>query len=287
MGGRFADGLDLALILRPGSCADYRASYGRALGRRGGANRKPRDGCDEDLLVAAPLSRTFPLMKSAMWTLSMLVAASAVGCGGGGGTALTPDGGGGDTSTATGGGSCGQVQPCGGAIVGSWKVSSSCILDASFQMDASSICTTATIALKKVTGVGGITYGGDQTYQSTGTLSIDFTLSLPTTCFAAGKTCADLQTTYTKQMQTDPTLTSATCASSGSTCVCQLSTTQDATESGTYTTSGTIVSSTPAGGTVSNDSYCVKVNELPLLSVFISFLMGNIVMVKITVVIFF
>jgi hypothetical protein len=82
-------------------------------------------------------------------------------------------------------------------------------------------------------------------------------------------------------MQTDPTLKSATCAMSGSACVCQLSTSHDATEAGTYTTSGTTVSSTPTGGTVSTDSYCVKGNELHSIGIDMSMPMGTMGMVKI------
>jgi hypothetical protein len=80
---------------------------------------------------------------------------------------------------------------------------------------------------------------------------------------------------------TDPTLTSATCATSGSACVCQLSTVQDATEAGTYTTSGTTLSTTPTGGTASTGSYCVKGNELHSLGIDLSMPMGTMGMVKI------
>jgi hypothetical protein len=221
-------------------------------------------------------------MKTNLWTLSMLVVTSALSCGGGGGTALSLDGGG-DTASSTGGGSCGQVQPCGGAVVGSWQLSNTCILDSSFLgVDATAICPTATIALTKFGGTGGITYGADQTYHSTGTVSIDFKLTLPTTCFGVGKTCADLQTSYAQQMQTSPTIKSATCATSVSACVCQISTVQDATEAGTYATSGTRLSSTPTGGTVSTDSYCVQGNELHSIGIDMSMPMGTMGMAKIT-----
>jgi hypothetical protein len=223
-------------------------------------------------------------MKAALWTLSMLVAASAFGCGGG--TAMTPSTGGGGsgmTSSTGGGGSCGQVQPCGGAVVGTWKVANVCILDsAMLGLDASSICATATIELTKFTGTGGVTYGADQTYQDTGTVTIDFKLTVPTTCFATGKSCADVQDGYVQEMKTDSTLKSASCATSGAACVCQISTVQDATEAGTYATSGTMLSTTPTGGTASSDSYCVQGNELHDLSVDMSMPMGNMGTVKIT-----
>jgi hypothetical protein len=203
------------------------------------------------------------LMKSLRRIMVLLVAASVAGCASGdsagaGGT----DGGG-----QTGGGACGTVQPCGGSIAGAWTVSSACILDgALLGFDATSICATATIVPKKVTSTGGISYAANQTYQSTGTIAIDVTLTIPTACFAAGRTCVALNDVYAQQMQTDPTLTGATCAASGSTsgstCVCEVSTLQDTGESGTYATSGSTLTTTAMGETAESGGYCVQGNEL-------------------------
>jgi hypothetical protein len=114
----------------------------------------------ERLSTVGPTVYYIAPMKINLRTLSILVVTSALSCGGGGATALSSDGGGGDTASSTGGGSCGQVQPCGGAVVWTWKLSNTCFLDSSFLgVDATSICPTAMLAVTKFSGTGGITYG--------------------------------------------------------------------------------------------------------------------------------
>jgi hypothetical protein len=203
-------------------------------------------------------------MTSLTRVMSLLVAAGLVGCGSGSGDDGTAGGGGtGGAGGQASGGACGNVEPCGGSIVGAWVVSSVCILDGSaIGFDATTICDTATIAVKKVTDTGGITYAADHTYQSTGTLAIDVALTIPMSCFAPGRTCDALNGVYAQAMQKDPTITGATCGASGSTCVCEVSTLQDTGESGTYVTSGTTLTTTATGETAESGGYCVQGNEL-------------------------
>jgi hypothetical protein len=182
-------------------------------------------------------------MKIIGWAGVLSVVVGGLGCGGSGGA---------------GAGSCGTVQPCGGAVVGTWKVASTCVLDDSaFASDATDICATATIHTTSISSTGGVTYGGDGTYQSTGTITIDFQLTVPTSCFAPGETCADLDAGFTQEMQQDMTITSHSCAMSGSSCVCTLGSNQPTTDSGTYVASGTTLTTTPTGGQASADQYCV------------------------------
>lgn len=207
-------------------------------------------------------------MKRVTLIMSLVAGASVVGCGNGSGI----------------GGSCGQVEPCGGEVVGAWKLASGCVLDSSaIGVDLSSICSTATFVVKNVGGTGQVTYDADQTYVSTGTLLIDGVLTLPTTCFAAGKTCAGLGAIYAQMMQTNSGIRAATCSTSGSACVCQLSLGGDVSESGTYSTNLTTLSTTPTGQTTaSNDQYCVQGNVLHDINVDMTMPLGPMGMAKIT-----
>jgi hypothetical protein len=167
--------------------------------------------------------------------------------------------------------------------VGTWKLGSSCILDSSLLgIDATELCATATLVVKKVGGTAEVTYKADHTYVSTGSIAIDTTLTVPTTCFLAGKTCADLKAAYAQAMLADPTLTRTTCSPAGSACVCDLQLTADASESGTYSTNLTSLSTIPAGQTVaSTDDYCVQGNELHSISIDMTMPVGPMGMAKI------
>lgn len=186
-------------------------------------------------------------MKIIGWVGVLAVFAGALGCGG-----------------SSDGGSCGTVQPCGGSVVGTWKVASTCVLDDSlFATDATDICATATIHVNNVSATGGVTYGADETYQDSGSITVGFQLTIPTSCLQAGATCSDVDASFAS----DSTVTSHSCATSGAACVCSIVMTDPMTDSGTYSTSGTNLTTTPAGGSASTDSYCIAGGMLHDLTV--------------------
>lgn len=210
------------------------------------------------------------------WMGALALIVGGLGCGGNDG--LSPGGqGGSDGGAGAGGGNggagaggsnvgvtCGAVQPCGGSIAGTWKVASACFAkDAS--LDASGICATASIQLTTISAVGSTSYGADGTYQTTGTIKIGLQLTVPASCFATGETCADIDMGFAQEQQ-DMTITSHSCAMSGSSCVCTIES-QQGDESGTYSTSGTTLTTTATGGQPSDDSYCVQGNMLHDLAV--------------------
>jgi hypothetical protein len=233
-------------------------------------------------------------MKTTARFFSTVIVVGLLGCGGGGGGPLGVAGAGGKTtgtggtggapagSAGAGGGptiggpTCGKVEPCGGNIVGTWKVENTCLANGGLVMDASDICAGATLATTSVTGTGTETFAADGTYHAMGTLSIGFKLTIPTSCFAPGKTCAGL----TAEEQAQPSVTSASCATVGPSCVCQL-TGGAGDETGTWTTSGTTLTTTPTGGTASTDPYCVQGNELHDIAVDMSMPVGSMGMAKI------
>ncbi|HEX4403769.1 MAG TPA: hypothetical protein VH560_03005 [Polyangia bacterium] len=187
-------------------------------------------------------------MKMTGWMAMFAITVGVLACDGSGGLGS--------------GGACGAVEPCGGNIVGNWKFASACGDDSLLGSDATDICATATLHISSITGDGGIVYGANGTYQSTGDIKIGFQLTVPMTCFATDKTCADLDTGFSQEMQQDMTITSHACAVTGSSCVCTIVTDEPAAATGTYTTVGTSVTSTPTGGQASSDLYCVDGNTL-------------------------
>jgi hypothetical protein len=201
-------------------------------------------------------------------------AGSSKGGGGAGGTAVGSAGAGG--AQATSGGSCGKVEPCGGSVLGTWKIENTCLSNGGLVGDASDICATATLASTGISGTGTVTWGTDGTYHATGTLSLSFKLTIPTSCFAADKTCADADA----EMKADPTVVSTGCVTSGASCVCQFSSVES-DETGTWSTSGTTLTQTSTGGTASSDPYCVVGNELHDIALDMSMPVGSMGMAKI------
>jgi hypothetical protein len=104
-----------------------------------------------------------------------------VGCGGGGKT--------GDAASGVdGAGSCAAVSPCGGNIVGTWTITTSCV---TATRDLSSVCTGASADLA-------FTYSGTVTYNSDGTDSLSVSVIIashehyPSGCMPFGLTCDQL-----------------------------------------------------------------------------------------------
>lgn len=179
------------------------------------------------------------------------------------------------------GGSCGMVQPCGGDIVGTWKFAASCIVDQSvLGLDATQICDTATINAENSVISGIATFKTDMTYSVSLTSTPKFKLTVPNDCLQ-GAACADLQTAITTDPSSD--VQSASCATQGSACVCNVvSKSMSDTETGTYTTSGSTLTSGPTAAQQDDTPYCVQGNQLHVISVDMSTSMGAMGKVKIT-----
>ncbi|HEY8922748.1 MAG TPA: hypothetical protein VIU64_00135, partial [Polyangia bacterium] len=91
------------------------------------------------------------------------------------------------------GNSCANAAACGGDIVGTWTIQSSCV-SASASMFADS-CPTATVATSDLKITGSVVYKADLTYTSTSSMSGTATVHLPASCLTSGGvtvTCAQL-----------------------------------------------------------------------------------------------
>jgi hypothetical protein len=180
-------------------------------------------------------------------------------------------GSGGDFATV---GNCNSsVAPCGGAVVGSWKLSQLCSNTAdggvsTADAGVSTGCAGATVDTSNYHIMDTITFSSGSTYQTTGSLSGSERFTIPAQCLTATLTCDALnQSLQQLKQQPDPVFSSGSCAMSGSDCMCmaQFNVTPQS-ESGTYSTSGTTITTTNSSGNASTSSYCVSGNTLYFFS---------------------
>jgi hypothetical protein len=206
-------------------------------------------------------------MKREVIGLAML---SLVSCGGGSGAAGTGGSGGhagngsgggtatGGTGGATdGGASCPAFTPCGGNLVGTWKVIQTC---ASSRYDLSGACGGADAwATSVFTLTGTITYNGDLTYASSlsGTQVVHY--HYPSSCLAPSS-CDQFQQTLA-----NGGVTNLTCTTDAAAATCDCDGVAPATvksQTGTYSVTGTTVTDAGDDGTTSSGPYCVEGNIL-------------------------
>jgi hypothetical protein len=168
-------------------------------------------------------------------------------------------------------GSCGKVSPCGGDVVGTWKIVDSCEEGSSLST-ANSSCPSETGQVTSMSASGTATFNSDMTYALSLTESFSETLSVPMSCLSMGGitvTCDELTTALGGLLESDGG-TTTNCTASGSGCDCNISlsglTTNDM---GTYTVSGNTLTttSTTSPGTTGGGDYCVQGgNTLHLIS---------------------
>ena len=175
------------------------------------------------------------------------------GAAGSGGAGANGSGGGGSAGGADGGVNCNAVTTaCGGNIVGTWKVTQTCL---SASQDLSSQCPGAS-AIYDYTLGGTTTYNADGTYSSAGTLSTLVHEHFPVGCMPFGFTCAELE-----QMAMAAGTGSCSTDAAGA-CNCdEVAPVTSTSATGTYTASGGTLT-TKHDGTTSLASYCVEGNLL-------------------------
>jgi hypothetical protein len=123
-------------------------------------------------------------------------------------------------------------------------------------------CSGESISLTSISVSGTATFNADMTYMLSLSEQAAVRLSLPQSCLQ-GHTCGDLQTA----LESTGDFASVPCSTSGA-CSCDAAQpTNAAIESGTYTLSGSTVTTTSSTGAVSAISYCVQGAELHLLDV--------------------
>ena len=179
---------------------------------------------------------------------AMVLAASLAGCGGG------------DSA----GGSCGKVEPCGGDIAGQWTVTNSCVDSTALMTQIppaiSAMCPTAKVTTAEVATPGSYTFNADSTYTTMLSQTGNGTVDVPQSCLSLASDCSGLTTLIQLALTLTPvpSVQSIKCAGSAD-CVCTIVPVPvDTNETGTYSTTGNTLTTTPASGTPRARSYCVQ-----------------------------
>jgi hypothetical protein len=163
---------------------------------------------------------------------------------------------------------CGNVSPCGGNIVGTWKIASACSTGATAMPNSG--CSGETVAVNSINDSGTISFNADGTYQASLDISASETVTLPMSCLTAGGvtlTCDQFAMALVTSVQSSnggASPLAGTCTTVGSDCHCTVTVNLHApTVTGTYTVSGTSFMSMPAGSTTPGEAaYCVQGNTL-------------------------
>ena len=189
--------------------------------------------------MRASMMSTF---RDAVSIVIVMAGMSLPGCGGGGGS------------------QCGGSSTCGGNVVGNWNISDVCIQSTAGMVSGS--CPQLQIDAAGLRETGTVAFQSDRTYASTATVSGSLTEVIPTSCLTGqGVTadCAQLNALLMTFVQSDMTFSSASCTSATGGCACTFQVApQTNTESGTYSTSGAILTTQPSNGAASTASYCVQ-----------------------------
>jgi hypothetical protein len=159
------------------------------------------------------------------------------------------------SSCGGGSGTCGSTPACGGNIVGTWRIVSSC--GSSPTTVNGKQCAGAQPMQVTFSVSGTITFNADLTYSSNATASGMESISIPASCLAqSGATCAELD----QLLSMNPAAAGSHCSASGNGCACSvLIPASTDSQTGTYaTTLAGVITEMPSGGAPSVADYCVS-----------------------------
>jgi hypothetical protein len=231
-------------------------------------------------------------IRGVMVWLSAAGLAIITGCGGDGGQAVTcggkpcggrdggsdargdvgsPHGDGGDASTLT----CGNVQACGGDVVGNWTFVQECQSAAELATIQNNFATSVApswCAIQKLVGIEPEASGSLQ-LDAAGNYSLDlvfggyFDITYPQMCLVSFN-CDDL--TMELQSEIDSytfpiaSATSVSCSGSSS-CLCRANVHSAQSQAGTYAVSGSVLTFMSTSGAVFSKDFCVQGGTLHIL----------------------
>jgi hypothetical protein len=217
-------------------------------------------------------------------------ASGAAGSSATGAAGSSPTGAAGSSATGAAGSSasgaaCTNTPACGGNIVGTWKITDSCVGSGDL-LEPADDCPgqTGSTANFKITGT--LVYNADQTYTAITSSTGNVVIKYPNTCLTTnGITCAALsQGVMDELAMPGATFTAGSCAAAPTACVCTLAIdSASAVEKGVYTTTAAgVLTQEPTGGDIGTSSYCVTGNTFTLSPDAASTMMGQSVMETIT-----
>ncbi len=157
---------------------------------------------------------------------------------------------------------CLQVQPCGGDVVGTWHFVGGCVVEASvFTAIAQTTCPGTEVSQVAFGASGSVTFNADLTYVGQGwNTTYSEVVTRPLRCTSGAASCDALDLSVTAP---GGSFLMDNC-SGATTCVCNSSSRNAMTESGTYTVTGTQLDLT-APITTRRRSFCVEGSRLHII----------------------
>ena len=185
-------------------------------------------------------------MRRLLFLVAIPIVASLAGCGG------------------SSGGSCVTFTPCGGSVVGTWKVTTLC---SDFTSSTSATCSGETVS-ESIQPTGTITFTSSGTYSVAVLMNGSAKFSYPSTCLSTlGMTCAQIDSALQLTGATDAGISGSCSSGSAASCTCSEKVTNaSSNEMGTYTTSGSSIAMIPSSSASSQEptEYCAQGNSLIL-----------------------
>jgi hypothetical protein len=188
------------------------------------------------------------------------------GRGGTGGVNATGAAGSRGAGGAGAGGACTSFTACGGSLLGTWQLTSTCF----FMPPAASGCADETVDAATFHESGSYLFNGDLSYSASVIPSGTLGFTMPQSCTPAqpiATTCAVFNSTYSSLVsQPGSPYASAGCVVSGTDCVCTFTFNgQTVSATGTYVVGTDTVTLTAAGSTTSTtNNFCVQGTALSL-----------------------
>jgi hypothetical protein len=173
---------------------------------------------------------------------------------------------------------CGQVQPCGGDVVGAWTLARACPSAVAYTAQAAESCLGSSVSSISQAVSGSVTFNADLTFRlenASNTLATNN--SFPLSCQAL-TACTDLDRHEANTLQSiDTTCTGTT------TCACESTvSTSGQTATGSYSTAGSTLTMVLDGVTTTL-GYCVEGNRLHQITFVTSAATGDTLMLNATV----
>jgi hypothetical protein len=152
---------------------------------------------------------------------------------------------------------------CGGNLVGTWSLTSQC--NSTNQPTPTTGCTD-TVDSSRIKETGTVTFNRNGTYSTSISISGSASETISAQCLSS--TTCDNENTVLMQEVTAGQLSSASCTAVASGCFCQfVYVSQTLTNTGTYATAGSSVTTMTTGSTSSSTStYCVLGSTLTVSS---------------------
>lgn len=187
------------------------------------------------------------------------------GAGGGpsavsGGTGNVPGGAGTAGSMAGGAGMCSGFEPCGGSLVGRWKVVKVCATAAEAKQfgDDIKLCPESSIVVS-LTSTGIVEFDAQGVVKYDTVTSAHLAESVPASCVASEQDCAGVQAAIIAQPET----TAATCRATAAGCDCVYDISAPHRVESSYVAAGTKYTETNVGdGKKTTADYCVNGTSL-------------------------